>query len=196
MDVKNLHEKLNALANGNVSGWELKAKNRRKNKIEMQELINKVEQWAEDRNFFCPKNGATLNAQFKKLVEEVGELSGNLARGKYIKDDIGDCLVVCIIMAKMLDNPIINDDIEIHRDFSANNNYLELLIDVGDLAFHIKNEIECVAIENVENICFLLNRIAIKNNLTIEECLQVAYNDIKDRKGKFINHVFVKESDL
>jgi hypothetical protein len=30
----------------------------------------------------------------------------------------------------------------------------------------------------------------------MEECLEVAYNDIKDRKGKMIDGVFVKESDL
>ncbi len=35
MAVKNLHEKLKALSKGNVSGWELKAKNRRKNKMEI-----------------------------------------------------------------------------------------------------------------------------------------------------------------
>lgn len=30
----------------------------------------------------------------------------------------------------------------------------------------------------------------------IEECLESAYNEIKDRKGKLINGVFVKEIDL
>ena len=29
-----------------------------------------------------------------------------------------------------------------------------------------------------------------------EECLEGAYNEIKDRKGKLINGVFVKEADL
>lgn len=31
---------------------------------------------------------------------------------------------------------------------------------------------------------------------TIEECIEIAYDEIKDRKGKMINGVFVKESDL
>jgi hypothetical protein len=30
----------------------------------------------------------------------------------------------------------------------------------------------------------------------MEECLETAYNDIKDRKGKMIDGVFVKEADL
>ena len=32
-----------------------------------------------------------------------------------------------------------------------------------------------------------------RNDYTIEECLQIAYNDIKDRKGKMIDGIFVKE---
>jgi hypothetical protein len=30
----------------------------------------------------------------------------------------------------------------------------------------------------------------------MEECLQVAYDDIKDRKGRMIDGIFVKEADL
>ena len=31
-----------------------------------------------------------------------------------------------------------------------------------------------------------------RNNLTMEECLNVAYEDIKNRKGKILDGVFVK----
>ena len=34
-----------------------------------------------------------------------------------------------------------------------------------------------------------------RNNLTMKECLSVAYDDIKNRKGKMIDGVFVKEGD-
>lgn len=34
------------------------------------------------------------------------------------------------------------------------------------------------------------------NTPYFEECLEAAYNEIKDRKGKLINGVFVKEADL
>jgi len=34
-----------------------------------------------------------------------------------------------------------------------------------------------------------------RNNIGLEECLEVAYNDIKDRKGKMVDGVFVKEGD-
>jgi len=35
--------------------------------------------------------------------------------------------------------------------------------------------------------------IARQHNLTVTECLEHAYNDIKDRKGQMIDGVFVKE---
>ncbi|WP_188942453.1 MazG-like family protein [Virgibacillus salexigens] len=35
-----------------------------------------------------------------------------------------------------------------------------------------------------------------QNDLTIEECLNTAYSEIRNRKGKTINGVFVKEEDL
>ena len=34
-----------------------------------------------------------------------------------------------------------------------------------------------------------------RNNVTMEECLETAYNDIKDRKGKMVDGIFVKEKD-
>ena len=35
-----------------------------------------------------------------------------------------------------------------------------------------------------------------RNNITMEACLNTAYNDIKDRKGRMVDGVFVKEEDL
>ena len=38
--------------------------------------------------------------------------------------------------------------------------------------------------------------LAQQNGLTLEGCLETAYNEIADRKGKTVNGVFVKEEDL
>ena len=32
--------------------------------------------------------------------------------------------------------------------------------------------------------------------MTVEKCLQAAYEEIKDRKGRWVNGSFVKEQDL
>ena len=37
--------------------------------------------------------------------------------------------------------------------------------------------------------------ITERNNVSITECLERAWDDIKDRKGKMIDGVFVKDGD-
>ena len=88
-----------------------------------------IGQWHRDRNLI---DGSSDKDQYMKLIQEAGELSDSLCKGKDIKDDIGDMMVVLI-------------------------------------------------------------NIMVRNNLTMNECLSVAYNDIKDRKGKMVDGVFVKE---
>ena len=39
----------------------------------------------------------------------------------------------------------------------------------------------------------VLINIAERNGFSLTDCLEVAYNDIKDRKGRMIDGVFVKE---
>lgn len=46
----------------------------------------------------------------------------------------------------------------------------------------------------IGDIMVVLINIAERNNLTLEQCLEHAYNDIKDRKGKMVDGVFVKEA--
>lgn len=58
-----------------------------------------VVQWAKDRNLI---EGATPKDQFHKLIQECAELSDNLCKGKDVKDDIGDILVVLTIICEQL----------------------------------------------------------------------------------------------
>jgi NTP pyrophosphatase (non-canonical NTP hydrolase) len=95
-------------------------------------LVNLTSKWAEDRNLI---KGSTAKDQTLKLIQEVGELSDSICKGKNPVDDIGDCLVV-------------------------------------------------------------LNNLALQHGLTLSECLEHAYNDIKDRKGIMKDGIFIKENDL
>ena len=90
-----------------------------------------IGQWHRDRNLI---DGSTDKDQFMKLLQEVGELSDSLCKGKDFRDDVGDIMVVLI-------------------------------------------------------------NILVRNGVTIDECLEIAYNDIKDRKGKMVDGVFIKEGD-
>lgn len=88
-------------------------------------------QWASDRNIL---EGSTRKDQMTKLMEEIGELAGWIARGNEykVKDSIGDALVVLTIIAK-------------------------------------------------------------QSGTSIEECLNLAWNEIKDRKGKMVDGIFIKD---
>ena len=95
--------------------------------------FNNFTQWSTDRKII--QNGNTL-AQGLKLVSEVGELADNLAKGRCIKDDIGDCMVV-------------------------------------------------------------LNNLVHMQGLTLDDCLEQAWSDIKNRTGSMNEHgVFIKDSDI
>jgi len=95
----------------------------------IEDYIKAIENWHEDRNLI---DGASDKDQVCKLIQEVGELSDNVCKQRDVADDIGDCIVVLINIAK-------------------------------------------------------------RNKLSIKDCLAVAYNDIKDRKGKMVDGVFIKE---
>ena len=47
--------------------------------------------------------------------------------------------------------------------------------------------------DDIGDIMVVLINIAERNALTISECLNMAYEDIKDRKGRMVDGVFVKE---
>lgn len=59
--------------------------------MNLDDLVTKCTEWSRDRKIL--ENGNT-KAQFMKLTEEMGELAANLVRGKPVKDDIGDMIVV------------------------------------------------------------------------------------------------------
>lgn len=60
-------------------------------------FIELVSEWHHARNLI---DGSTDQAQYVKLIEEAGELAGNIARGRDVRDDIGDMLVVLINIAE------------------------------------------------------------------------------------------------
>jgi hypothetical protein len=64
----------------------------------IDDLIRKCTDWSNDRGII--KNG-TKQSQCLKLVSEVGELADNIAKGRDVWDDIGDCMVVLNNLAVM-----------------------------------------------------------------------------------------------
>lgn len=157
----------------------------------MKELIKKVEAWSIDRGL----NVANSREQKLKLWEEFGELNAAIVRDNYEDaiDAIGDMLVVMIIYKQQLgygSNELFypkNDNI----DFLFRLDSTALIDYIGRGISDSRSYIEGLRMV-VENLTMLAYRLGTN----LEECLAAAYDEIKDRKGKMINGVFVKESDL
>lgn len=96
--------------------------------------FEKIRNWAQARNII---RGATPQAQFVKLIEEIGELANGISKSRKdeVVDGIGDAVVVLTILAA-------------------------------------------------------------QHDVSIEQCIEQAWGEIKDRKGKMINGTFIKEADL
>jgi NTP pyrophosphatase (non-canonical NTP hydrolase) len=68
---------------------------------------------------------------------------------------------------------------------------LKLIQEVGELSDSVCKQEDVK--DDIGDCLVILINIAERENTTLEECLNVAYNDIKDRKGKMIDGIFVKE---
>lgn len=71
---------------------------------------------------------------------------------------------------------------------------LKLVSEVGELADNVAKRRDIA--DDIGDCLVVLNNLAVMNELSLEECLEVAYVDIKDRRG-YLNGagVFIKESD-
>lgn len=98
----------------------------------IEDLVSLVGRWAEDRNLIL---GSTPQKQKGKLLEEIKELFEDVDNGKDPTNELGDVLVVVVIIAMQL-------------------------------------------------------------GISPRDALKSAYLKIRDRKGKMVDGVFVKESDL
>ena len=158
----------------------------------MNKLIELVEKWSIERKL----NVADPNMQRLKLWEEFGELNAAIARDNHdlIQDSIGDMLVVMIILCQQLRytsvNRLFEFDIE-NYDFLRKLDTSALIDYTAYEILHLRT-----VIQSTNDIVNRLSVIAERYDFTLEDCLQSAYDEIKDRRGKMVNGVFVKESDL
>ncbi|MFD2658589.1 MazG-like family protein [Gracilibacillus thailandensis] len=74
--------------------------------------------------------------------------------------------------------------------------FLKVTEEVGEVAAALARSDKDALKDGIGDVLVTLIILAQQNDMTIDECLETAYNEIKDRKGKLINGTFVKESDL
>lgn len=161
--------------------------------MELHKLITNVQQWSIDRGL----DKADSKKQMLKLYEEFGELASGLAKGnkEVVKDSIGDVVIVLIILAQQQGLEKISDFNIICNHLQPSDLMPQASETIGLISLRVrrtKDEIE----EPIVRLISYLRTIAKYENLKFEDCLSQAWNEIKDRKGKLIDGVWVKEEDL
>lgn len=67
----------------------------------------------------------------------------------------------------------------------------KLIQEVGELSDNVCKERDVA--DDIGDIMVVLINIMVRNGLSMEHCLEVAYHDIKDRKGVMRDGIFIKE---
>lgn len=164
----------------------------------MDKLIEMVNAWAKERGL----DKVDARTQYTKLIEEQGELAKaimqkNVEGDSGVLDSIGDYQVTLIIYCLIRDihiafwKTVINP-----KNFAVETIYMNLVSTSAKIIASYNKGLVTNEIRNIENTFQLLSLVAGKYDTTLEDTLELAYNEIKDRKGRLVNGVFIKEDDF
>lgn len=173
----------------------------------MKELVEKVRQWGLDRNIvFTGATGedkrAMMEAQARYTLKETAELLDAYADQDIdkINDAIGDILVTLIVGASS-DEEVMKDVgfeylLELEED-NSNTNQFQLSAITSTVLGLVKTSQPCsleyrIAVWKLNDVLKMINR-EYNQKLSLKDCLELAYNEIKDRKGKVVNGQFIKD---
>mgnify|MGYP002741936648 CR=1 FL=1 len=169
----------------------------------IQELVPLIQEWAKERGIF---DKSTPFDQLLKTHEEVGELIKACYDNDKpaIQDAIGDVLVTLINYCYMVEenvNHIIKHALNSSPDTKSPPVRLAIFSEViltDLLRYECKQGFKLSHISPYSNTLYIIKNlisIALLESTTLEECLNIAYNEIKNRTGKMINGKFVKNEE-
>jgi len=153
---------------------------------DLQELFHRVELWALQRNLI---EGSTAKNQFCKLVEENYEILTSENDEELLKE-IGDYHVVSIIMLSQL-GFCASDYVELVQ----NNNVISWAKISGTIASALAKDNSSDAFVCIVRGMNYANTF-LPSTYNIYDAVDAAFKKIEHRKGRMIDGVFVKESDL
>ena len=170
---------------------------------QIQELVPLIQEWAKEREIY--KKITRFN-QLLKTHEEVGELIKACYDNDKpaIQDAIGDVLITLINYCYKEGIDVleqINDVLNFERNRADSKVVLALsiqdsltrLMNANFRLLGIGGETPFLYFYEIITMIGYLDDIAFLESTTLKECLNIAYNEIKNRTGRIINGKFVKD---
>ena len=168
--------------------------------LTIQELVPLIQEWAKEREIY---EQLTPFDELLKTHEEVGELIKACYDNDKpaIQDAIGDVMVTMINYCYFIELDAI-EYIKQAVDLSVTGYYtISYVMNAHNalgrlISLYVWNEGKEISKPSglrIFSILHYLNGIAHLEGTTLEECLNIAYNEIKNRKGIIINRKFIKE---
>ena len=74
--------------------------------------------------------------------------------------------------------------------------FVKLLEEIGELAEGLSKDKTALVLDAIGDSVVVLTIIAAQLGVSIETCIAMAWDQIKDRKGRMVDGVFIKEDDL
>jgi len=71
--------------------------------------------------------------------------------------------------------------------------FLKLSEEVGELAAGLARNNQAEVVDALGDIYVVITILAAQRGMDINECIEHAWQEIKDRKGRLVNGVFIKE---
>jgi NTP pyrophosphatase (non-canonical NTP hydrolase) len=72
--------------------------------------------------------------------------------------------------------------------------FVKLIEETGELANAIVKQNRDEFADAIGDMFVVLTIMAAQNDMAIEDCVASAYNEIKDRKGKMVDGMFIKDA--
>lgn len=166
----------------------------------MNQLIEKVLEWSEEKGITGPNGKGTKIAQTCKFLEEVTEtVTAVLKDDKAeVKDGIGDTQVTLIILCEMYGwriEDIVGEDIFHKKALCVKNEKIQVA-SVNEAAAEVLSSVVMDdrddLWEQIRDVMQKLVGLASYYGWTLQECLQAAYDVISKRLGEMVEGSFVK----
>jgi len=168
--------------------WETEAGSVTITKASIQWIIKNVKssQYTNDRCYIYNKafaryfdnNDSYLDPRVAKALQDKDTCDT-------VCDDCGDNIFDCIrLWAK---------DRGLYEKGDPKTQYIKLMEEAGEVGRAILKEDTAEIIDGIGDMVVVLTNLAELNGVSIEDCIQEAYNVIAKRTGKMINGTFVKD---